>query len=91
MVLGRRSVHRPLQLHAMCMTGAWTAFLASMLLRFGGEGPITGASIIAGAIGSTLLVAGGWFGGELVYHHGVGCRNPSKTPIDGLMANDGPK
>lgn len=56
--------------HMLLMSSATIAFLVSLLVR-GGPAATT-LAIAFSALGITLLVAGGWLGGTLVYRHGVG-------------------
>lgn len=61
--------------HMLLMLSAVGLYVASLVLR-GGPAPPVGAARIAGliceALGLFLLVAGGWCGGHLVFHHGIG-------------------
>lgn len=59
--------------HLSAMGVAWLSFLASVLLRGlpGPEAPPLGA-VIAGIVGFLAMAVGGWLGGRLVYHFGVG-------------------
>lgn len=56
--------------HMLIMASATIAFLVSLLVR-GGPAATT-LAIGFSALGTALLVAGGWLGGTLVYRHGVG-------------------
>ena len=62
-------------LHMMLMLLAVSLYGASLLLR-GGPAPPVGASraggLILESLGLLLLMAGGWCGGHLVFHHGIG-------------------
>ncbi|MBI3896966.1 MAG: DUF2231 domain-containing protein [Gammaproteobacteria bacterium] len=63
-------------LHMLLMFGATVAFGASVLLRVQ-VGTSVAPSVWAWAItlsGAALLAGGGWLGGKLVYHHGIGRR-----------------
>lgn len=61
--------------HMMIMLLAVSLYAASLLLR-GGPSPPAGAARVMGLVlesaGLVLLVVGGWCGGHLVFHHGVG-------------------
>jgi uncharacterized membrane protein len=61
--------------HMILMLLAVSMYIASLLLR-GGPAPPAGAGRLAGLIleslGLILLAAGGWCGGHLVFHHGIG-------------------
>ena len=65
--------------HMILMLLAVSLYAASLLAR-GGPAPPAGAGrmwgLILESLGLILLVAGGWFGGHLVFHHGVG-RDPT--------------
>lgn len=61
--------------HMIIMLLAVGMYVASLLLR-GGPAPPAGTSRIVGLIleslGLILLMIGGWCGGHLVFHHGIG-------------------
>jgi uncharacterized membrane protein len=61
--------------HMVVMLLAVSMYAASLLWR-GGPSPPVGVTRVAGMIlesaGLILLMAGGWLGGHLVFHHGVG-------------------
>ena len=66
--------------HMMLMLAAVSLYSTSLIVRQGASRP-AGMSLIAvfaleGA-GALLLGIGGWYGGHLVYHHGVGRDIPS--------------
>jgi len=65
--------------HMILMAAAAVAFAASLVVR-GGPQPVLGASAYVAtflsAAGVAALVVGGWFGGHLVFHYGIG-REPS--------------
>lgn len=62
--------------HMLAIALAWMLFLVSLALRGlpPGEAPSFGATaaVIAGFV---AMSAGGWLGGRLVYHFGVGVTN----------------
>ncbi len=63
--------------HLLLMSSAWITYLASFLSRLDGTKLIDQPDLIPIAlsgIGLCLMVLGGWYGGQLVYHHGVGTR-----------------
>jgi len=61
--------------HMLLMLCAIAPYLLSLIVR-GGAGPPAGKSIFAvlalEALGVLLLSIGGWYGGHLVFHYGVG-------------------
>jgi uncharacterized membrane protein len=61
--------------HLIANVTASLFFLVSLLLRRG-TGVLTGPSrtvtFILAAVGAALLLLGGYLGGRLVYHHGIG-------------------
>ena len=61
--------------HLMLMLLAVSFYAASLLLR-GGPAPPAGGklawALVLESLGLILLGAGGWCGGHLVFHHGVG-------------------
>ena len=61
--------------HMLLMLTAVTPYLASLLVRGGARAP-AGRSLFAvlglEVLGVALLAIGGWYGGHLVFHHGVG-------------------
>jgi uncharacterized membrane protein len=62
-------------LHLVANVSATVFFLLSLIFR-GGPGPLGGvarfATFVLALIGIALLGLGGYLGGHLVYHHGVG-------------------
>jgi uncharacterized membrane protein len=56
------------------MLGALTFFATRLLLRLDHLHPLApdAVSLLLDAAGFLCLVVGGWFGGKLVYGHGVG-------------------
>lgn len=66
--------------HMWIMVSAATAFASSLIAhisRFSSSGFATAMSISLSAGGLVLLMIGGWFGGEMVFHHGIGSRRES--------------
>ncbi|HWS56207.1 MAG TPA: DUF2231 domain-containing protein [Pyrinomonadaceae bacterium] len=61
--------------HMLFILGALAPYAASLAVR-GGPAPPTGkgvaGALVLEALGLLLLSVGGWYGGHLVFHHGVG-------------------
>lgn len=76
----RRPVERTALWHLALVLTAMGMAAVGTLLR-GGPAPLEGAraGLIVGLSVATLLplLAGGYFGGSLVFHHGIGVREPS--------------
>lgn len=65
--------------HMILMGVAAAAYLGSALGHFAAGGFAARPPLIAGALSATgfaLMIAGGWYGAELVYRLGVGVRKP---------------
>ena len=66
------------------MTGALLPYTLGMFARGGPEGPkgraVLAVLLLDGA-GALLLSIGGWYGGHLVFHHGVGTDGGATGPI----------
>lgn len=65
--------------HLGWMLAAVALYLTSLLWRGGPAVPSGTARLAApliSAVGAALLAVGGWYGGHLVYDHGVGVRPP---------------
>lgn len=62
--------------HMMFVLGAVVPYGVSLFVRGGTGQPSSGKTMIAvlslEALGLLLLSVGGWYGGHLVFHHGVG-------------------
>jgi uncharacterized membrane protein len=80
---------RTLNLHMLLMGGAVTVVIGNVLVR-GGDGDLSSLRAAA-AVGCSLaanaaVIAGAWFGGELVFGHAVGVSEgaaPASTrPVD---------
>ena len=68
---------KPATWHMWIMLCATTLFGCSLVFRVGKIASSTGAlwaAIGCSALGVALLIVGGWFGGELVFRHGIGSR-----------------
>jgi len=65
---------RDAYLHMAAMLIAFILFTASLLLRLDDLQPLAPdwIALLLDAAGFIFLVAGGWLGAKLVYHHGVG-------------------
>lgn len=65
-------------IHMGAMLTAFTFFTARLLLRLDDLRPLAPdiVSLMLDAGGFIALVVGGWFGGRLVYGHGVGREKP---------------
>ncbi len=66
--------------HLMFVLGALMPYTVSMFARGGPEGPrgkaVLAVLLLDGA-GALLLSIGGWYGGHLVFHHGIGGDGPT--------------
>jgi uncharacterized membrane protein len=71
--------------HLMFMFGASVLYIVSMILR-GGTGQPQGRAVLAVLLldgaGLLLLSVGGWYGGQLVFHYGVGQDVRETTPSE---------
>ena len=65
---------RDLNLHLLLMLGAWCLYATSLFLRLQGTALTQPGTVELGlsVAGFVVLGTGGWFGGKLVYTHGVG-------------------
>jgi uncharacterized membrane protein len=67
--------------HMLFVLGALAPYAASLAVR-GGAGPPTGRTaagvLLLEGLGLLLLSVGGWYGGHLVFHHGVGRERQSE-------------
>ncbi|MBI5861544.1 MAG: DUF2231 domain-containing protein [Rhodocyclales bacterium] len=59
--------------HMAIMSIAAAVALANLLLRHGNPAQVTPLQLALSSLCLVLLVAGAWYGGELVYRHGAGC------------------
>jgi uncharacterized membrane protein len=65
---------RDLNRHMLLMSTAWCLYATSLFLRLQGSA-LTQPDIVdlsLSVVGFVVLGIGGWFGGKLVYAHGVG-------------------
>jgi uncharacterized membrane protein len=69
--------------HLLFVLGALMPYTVSMFARGGPEGP-KGRAVLAvlllDGVGALLLSIGGWYGGHLVFHHGVGADRREAEP-----------
>ncbi|HLT20342.1 MAG TPA: DUF2231 domain-containing protein [Thermomicrobiales bacterium] len=69
------SAGRTVNRHMLLMGTATMIFVGNLLVR-GGTGELSGmqaaAAVACTLIGNAAVIAGAWFGGELVFSHGVG-------------------
>lgn len=67
--------------HMMWMLSALVPFVVVIVVRHNGDPPTGKNQVISLAlegVGVALLSVGGWFGGHLVFHYGVGRDDQSK-------------
>lgn len=61
--------------HMLFILGALAPYATSLAVR-GGPSPLAGSAavgvLLLDGLGLLLLSVGGWYGGHLVFHHGVG-------------------
>jgi uncharacterized membrane protein len=65
--------------HLAWVLSAIGVFTVNLLIRGGGQPPAglyRLPDFILSVIGLVLLAIGGWYGGDLVYGHGIGQRRP---------------
>lgn len=69
-----RDAHR----HMLLAMTAWSCYAASLLLRLEGTAVTQPGALELGLSVAGFIVLGvaGWFGGKLVYQHGIGMRKP---------------
>lgn len=74
---------RTVNIHMLLMGAAVTIVVGNVLVR-GGPGDLSGlqagAAVLCTLVGNAAVIAGAWFGGELVFHHGVGVAERSAEP-----------
>jgi len=72
--------------HMLFILGALAPYAASLAVRGGPAAPAGGAAIgafVLEGLGLLLLSAGGWYGGHMVFHHGVGANAKSRGETPG--------
>lgn len=71
--------------HLTFVLAALLPYVVGMFARGGPEGPkgraVLAVLLLDGA-GALLLSAGGWYGGHLVFHHGVGTDGPAAGQVE---------
>ena len=63
--------------HMLFMGASWTLYLAAVITRIDQWAPVqepSPLSISFSVLGLVTMAVGGWYGGQLVYHHGAGVR-----------------
>lgn len=62
--------------HMLLVMGAWLCYAASLAVRMERFSLVkpNALALGLGVLGFLVLIAAGWFGGRLVYTHGVGVR-----------------
>jgi uncharacterized membrane protein len=75
-----REANRTLVLHISSMLTAFACFLASLALRK--QMPPSNLAVAFSGLGLAALLAGGWFGGSLVYRFGVGTALQARDSTD---------
>ncbi len=79
--------------HLLFVLSAMLPYTVSMFARGGPEGPKGGAVLavlLLDGAGALLLSIGGWYGGHLVFHHGVGADGrETETAGQGTGAKEG--
>jgi len=61
--------------HLYAVSLMLTCYSTSLVIRWGAAPPVDAMQtivLVCEALGAILLMAAGWFGGHLVFHHGVG-------------------
>jgi uncharacterized membrane protein len=77
-VPSRSTARRSATQHALCNVSALMCFaLASISRRDDGHLPPSGLSLAV--LGTGLLAAGGWLGGQLIYHEHIGVADDGTT------------
>ncbi len=63
--------------HLVAMLTGVSVFVVRLVLQGGAGVPDNGWTLLAvSAIGALVVAGGGWLGGQLVYHHGIGVDPP---------------
>ncbi len=65
---------RTADIHMQLVLVAWTLYTISLVMRFTGQHLAAPGwiEILLSGLGLAVLLVAGWFGGKLVYGHGVG-------------------
>lgn len=71
-----RRAGRVALLHMICNGTALLLFVVSFVMRF--RDPLGALPVVVAALGVATLGIGGWFGGELVFVHGMGVKPPTR-------------
>ncbi|HEV2704625.1 MAG TPA: DUF2231 domain-containing protein [Pyrinomonadaceae bacterium] len=62
--------------HMLYVLAAVVPYILSLLVRGGASAPESGKTVVVifglEGLGALLLSVGGWYGGHLVFHHGIG-------------------
>jgi uncharacterized membrane protein len=77
--------------HMLLMLTAVACFIIDLLVRGGSAAPQGAARIAVVALdlgGATLLLLGGWYGGELVFGHGIGRGESAQAPAARAQAGE---
>lgn len=63
--------------HMLIMGASWTAYLVAAITRVDQWALVPEPSLLSisfSVLGLVTMAVGGWYGGQLVYHHGAGVR-----------------
>ena len=71
-----RRAGRVALLHMICNGTALLLFVVSFVMRF--RDPLGALPVVVAVLGVATLGIGGWFGGELVFVHGMGVKPPTR-------------
>lgn len=85
--------------HLVVMLVAVTCFAIDLILRAGPAAPrgaLATTTVVLDVVGAAILSVGGWFGGDLVFRHGVGVTRDSvptpaqaRPPADSTVSSIG--
>lgn len=74
-------VSRTADIHMQFVLAAWTFYALSLLMRWTENlGPPGAVETALSCLGLITLFVAGWYGGKLVYEHGVGSQG-KKNPV----------
>lgn len=82
-IVGKQGAGRTATVHMLVMLTAVTCFGIDLLVRGGSAPPHGGVLVAALALdagGAAIAGVGAWYGGELVFGHGVGVRRSMDEP-----------